>query len=286
MDFQAEFDYFFAEARKEFHLSDYPVHLVSIRASSYVYRISESFCLKILPRGNQPRLDPDSFRLDDKLCLPILTLSSPSSSLIGQVFPFLNGNTLQYYIKNDIRFDYASITRIIYDILYGMHVLHCSGYVHTDMHPANIMLDIHDSNISAYLIDFEETCRMTPDAHACFRYSGYNAPEVVLYNESYGEVTESFTAGVMLWELLFGECPFGGYNYFGKYIDESWEGYQQNKDEIEKNVKSAICRVGEYLGELNDLPSSCSKLLRSLINPDAILRASATEAIRLFRPIQ
>ena len=105
------------------------------------------------------------------------------------------------------------------------------------------MIYSHNGTYNAVIIDFDETQIIKDNTRPCFRYSGYHAPEIVLYDDFYDEKSEIFAVGVIMWELLFGDCPFGGYNFFGRVIAKSWGDYEQNSDSYHRKVADALMHL-------------------------------------------
>lgn len=248
--------------------------------NSHIIRLSDELCLKICI-GNKPILIPEQFKNNDNLCMPICAYTSSSQNCIGYIQRFLNLYNIQQIIKSKIILPEEKAGQIIFDVLKGLNLLHYNGYLHRDLHPENIMLDLKNDKLSAVIIDFDEMKLAQPDTKACYRYSGYNAPEIVLYDSLYDYKAEIFSIGVILWELLFGKCPFAGYTFFGQYINESWDEYINNKEKIETQTCEAIKEILNYKYYLKRLSSGCAELLWNLINPNPIERIAASNALNL-----
>lgn len=254
-----------------------------ILASGYsgnIIQLSDDLCLKI--GSNTTKKDiPESFKRCKNLCVPLKIYASPSGKYIGYVQRYLNLYNVQKLIKDGIILTETKAAKIVFDILVGLEELHSNGYLHRDLHLGNIMLNSQDGKISAVIIDLDEMEKIGPETKACFRYSGYHAPEIVLHDDVYDEKSEIFAVGIILWELILGKCPFAGYDFFGRYIEISWDYYIKNKSVIEKNTQYAIKHIMEYKNELHNLSAECAEFLWALINPCREDRVNATEALRL-----
>lgn len=245
---------------------------------SQIIKLSDELCIKICI-GNKYLLFPEILKSNEYLCVPLRAYTSSSQKCIGYIQRFLNLYNIQNLIKNKITLPEKKAGQLIYYVLKGLDTLHRNGYLHCDLHPENIMLHSKANRLIAVIVDLDEMKLSGPDTKACYRYSGYNAPEIVLYDSIYDYKAEIFPVGVMLWELLFGECQFAGYSFFGQYINESWENYMNNKEVIEKKTCEAIKKITKYNCCLKQLSTGCAELLWNLINPDKTQRITANIAL-------
>lgn len=243
-----------------------------------VWRISDELCLKISKNTCYHEI-PDSFKKCENLCVPLKTFVSKSGKYIGIVQKYLNLYSLENIIKNKILLSEKQVANILGDILNGVKVIHESGYVHRDLYPGNIMLTLVEEEHQAVIIDFDEMQLMTEATRACFQYNGYQAPEIVLENGIYDEKSEIFNIGVIFWELILGKCPFGGYDYFGRVIECSWDNYIQNKEFYNERVKQAIQNLRDYLRKIEGCSNECKNLLCSLLCFEKENRLTAREAL-------
>lgn len=243
-----------------------------------VWKISDDLCVKIGKEICHTEI-PESFKECENLCVPLKTFISKSGTYIGVVQRFLNLPSIQYLIKNGIKLPKKQSAKILFDILKGLKVIHENGYVHRDFYPGNIMLTKKEKNIMAVIIDFDEMRPIAPETKACFQYNGYQAPEVVFNNDVYDEKSEMFAFGITFWELVVGKCPFGGYEFFGKVIENSWDNYMQNPELYNNRVKSALNNLPNCLEKVEGVSNECTNLLRSLLDFNKDNRISAKEAL-------
>ena len=224
----------------------------------------------------------------ENLCIPIKTFVSSTGRYIGYVQRYVNSVCLQDYIVKRKLFGENDVAHIIFDVLKGLAVLHRHGYVHRDFYPGNIMIHSRKDTYAAVIIDFDETQKIKNDTRACFRYSGYHAPEIVLYDDCYDEKSEIFAVGVMMWELLFGNCPFGGYSFFGSVIAKSWDDYERNSNSYHRKVEDALLNLKKFVKITDELSNECSDLLLKLLAEDKNERISASLAMKhaFFRGIK
>ena len=130
------------------------------------------------------------------------------------VMEFCPGGDLEAYLG---RVD-AKTPRICQDILVGLSALHSHGKVHRDLKPENVLFK---ENGAAALTDFgiagDRTNRMTQrnifgKPNQIFGTYAYMPPEQVLRARGGATVlptTDIFSFGVLVYQLLTGELPFG-----------------------------------------------------------------------------
>lgn len=230
-----------------------------------VWKISDDFCLKVSTKSDLMDI-PENFKLCENLCIPLKSVVSQSGKYVGHILRHLNMCSLEFLIKNNIKLTEEQAKIILYDILKGLNVIHENGYVHRDLHPGNIMLTKDNKKISAVIIDFDDMQPMKAETKACFRYNGYQAPEIIFDDDTYDDKSEMFTVGVILWELVSGRCPFGGYDFFGKIIEESWDNYTKKPEYYNNRVKDALKTAPQYLKRKNEFSDECFDLLSLLLN--------------------
>lgn len=130
------------------------------------------------------------------------------------VMEFCDGGDLSKYIgKTDV-----SLVRVAKDVLNGLHDLHINGKVHRDLKPENVLFR---SDGTALLTDFgisgDRNKRMTErnifgKPTQIFGTYAYMPPEQV--NRARGNstvlpTTDIYSFGVMIFQLITGELPFG-----------------------------------------------------------------------------
>lgn len=243
-----------------------------------VWKISDDLCLKVYKEISIPNI-PDTFKECENLCVPLKTFISQSGKYTGIVQKFLNLPSIQHLIKQETKLTEKQAAQLLFDILKGLKVIHESGYVHRDFYPGNIMLTERENKITAVIIDFDEIQKMTPHTKACFQYNGYQAPEIVFNNDTYDDKSEMFALGVIFWELVLGNCPFGGYTFFGKIIEDSWDSYMQNNKFYNDRVKKALMKLPYCLNNIEGLSDECIDLLSLLLESNRDNRITAKEAL-------
>lgn len=147
---------------------------------------------------------------------------------------FCPNGDLEHYMKKQN----VDLGLVCKQVLLGLRDLHCSGKVHRDLKLQNVLID-EDGN--ARLTDFgisgDQKNRLTTHnifgkPLGMFGTYGYMPPEQ--YNPPKGNATvlpttDIFSFGVMLFEMITGEMPFGPLNdmndvayYFKNCRDGNW----------------------------------------------------------------
>lgn len=127
------------------------------------------------------------------------------------VMEYMNGGTLNDWIKHDGALSLHDTARIYKQICSALARAHKANIIHRDIKPSNIFLD-EDNN--AYLGDFGiarhnsmDGAKPTSDVAGTF---GYAAPEQIIEDEQ-NQLTiaaDIYSAGIVLYECLTGQHPF------------------------------------------------------------------------------
>lgn len=274
-----EFDSFVGRICQEFGYDLNNYEMIGRGYTSSIWKLSDELCVKITEKATCPDFLM-SIEQSENLCIPMKVFVSPSGKYYGYVQRYISSFCLQDFIISGQTLTEKEVAYIIGGILKGLDLLHRYNYVHRDFYPGNIMIYSREPIYIPVIIDFDETEEVNDNTQACFRFSGYHAPEVVINNNSYDEKAEVFAVGIIMWELLFGKCPFGGYDFFGAIIANSWEEYEKNSNEYHQKVKDALMTLDSCLSQTEKLSEKCSDLLRKLLDQDRKSRITASEAMK------
>lgn len=123
------------------------------------------------------------------------------------VMRMLRGGNLAHYLRDNTTPNIPLVARWLDQITSALATAHRHQVVHRDLKPANILLD-EDQN--AYLTDFgiaKTTGTNTIEGEVSGSI-GYIAPEQLEGGEAIPE-SDMYSLGIMLYEILTGEHPFG-----------------------------------------------------------------------------
>lgn len=178
--------------------------------------------------------------------------------------------------------DWREAARIVAAIAEGLHHAHESGLVHRDVKPSNVLFD---TSGRPWLTDFglaaPESELRTPGERS--GTPAYMSPEQTRA-ESLDGRTDTWSLGVVLYELLTGERPFRG-DDLGRLLDEivglEPSPPRSSVGTIPRDVESLCLRC--LSKRARDRPS-CSDVaveLGELLNPSPALRTGNRTAVEV-----
>ena len=130
------------------------------------------------------------------------------------VFPFVTGVTLKDALKQSkLRklFSDKILIELISELLDGLSTIHATGWLHGDIKPQNIMLEIKDNKITGLrIIDFGKASAFYEHAENRRDFTlVYSAPEIILQQHAQvGPSADIYSMSLILYEILTGEVPF------------------------------------------------------------------------------
>ncbi|MBE9170849.1 serine/threonine protein kinase [Pleurocapsales cyanobacterium LEGE 06147] len=129
------------------------------------------------------------------------------------VMDYCPGGTLRDLMESQERLDLSQILKLITDVLLGLEYAHSHRVVHCDLKPENILLESQDEGWLARISDFG-IARFVEEVGRTITNQGntgspaYMSPERFYGCHSY--VSDIYSVGVILFELLVGQRPFSG----------------------------------------------------------------------------
>ncbi|CAI5722035.1 unnamed protein product [Peronospora farinosa] len=125
------------------------------------------------------------------------------------VLDLRTGGDLAFHL-NRVRFSETQVRFLAAQILLGLQHLHEKNIVYRDLKPENILLD-EKGNCS--LSDLGLAVEKTSTLAGRCGTRGYWAPEMLLYDGRgnrlvYNETVDWWSYGCLVYELLYGKCPF------------------------------------------------------------------------------
>ena len=126
------------------------------------------------------------------------------------VMEYCNGGELFDYIVSKQHLTERQACRFFQEIINSLEYLHSLNIVHRDIKPENLLLDKINSKITLKLIDFGISNCYNPEkllGTPCGTAS-YAPPEMHKGEEYYGLLSDVWSAGVVLYAMVFGYLPF------------------------------------------------------------------------------
>ena len=180
------------------------------------------------------------------------------------VMDLVEGGDLRQFLRAQGPLAPADALDLVVQLLRGLDVVHAAGIVHRDVKPENILLETGpDGRLAVRLTDFgiarvasQSSTRLTGLAGT----PQYMAPEVV--NGARGDArTDLYAAGVVLYELITGQTPFGRGHPVAvllRHLDEPATQPRTCPDELWTVLESLLAKRAD------DRPASAHAAIASL----------------------
>lgn len=174
--------------------------------------------------------------------------------------------------------------RVAKSIASAINYLHGEDIIYRDLKPENIGFD-RDGQVKIF--DFGLAKRLLPDdktSNGTYKLTGntgslrYMAPEVAL-NQNYGLSADSYSFGIVFWQICALSVPYAGYNVrmhadlvvgrgYRPKIERSWP-YKWSKliTNCWSTTVSERLRFGEIFGTLHE---ECQRLIREHLDLNVI----------------
>jgi serine/threonine-protein kinase len=175
---------------------------------------------------------------------------------------YIHGETLETHIRNGV----VNKAHTIKALCQAIQYLHAHMIIHRDLKPSNIILD---TNYQIYLIDFGISKYSLSSYHttsdSIMGTMDYLPPEAFQAGYCPTYSTDFYQLGLIIYEILTGRLPFGGYN-IGEMIEIKREGFPL--------IAGGKCDTSTF--------NRYSPLLAGLLDPNPALRKLNMEVIKNF----
>lgn len=172
--------------------------------------------VKVLHHRSLTPIEMESFRreiyalsvLSHPNLLKFYGYSEEPFYLLTEYMP--NGSLFKALRKKECPLTPTMKSLIAIDIARGVEYLHGKGFIHRDLKSLNILLD---KNYRAKICDFGMVrIKNEGPATGLVGTAHWMAPEVLMSSPTYNQKVDSYSFGILLWELLTGEMPYYGMN--------------------------------------------------------------------------
>ncbi|CAG8576289.1 5495_t:CDS:2 [Ambispora leptoticha] len=147
----------------------------------------------------------------DKGFLPFYGITKNSNEYF-LVFEYAENGNLREYLQRE---EWKTMTivdklKILYDILNDLKTIHRNGLVHNGIHSRNILITASKVK-RAYICDLGLTKSENSKKEYKYRVLEYTAPEV-LQRKGQTKASDIYAIGILIWEIIHGQCPFSHYS--------------------------------------------------------------------------
>lgn len=149
------------------------------------------------------------------------------------------------------------------ELLEGVEVIHAAGYVHMDIKPLNLLIDIDGS---LKITDFGSFTKVGSEDYSCDLTPMYASPEALAKHSPWQGSTDIWSAGVTILEMILGRIPWS----------------TVSKQEMPLRVFSMMDDI--IRNELSDAtpPPLLRKILENSLVVDPAQRSSASQLLSLL----
>ena len=232
------------------------ISLVKYNKDNKLYAMKSMRKDQIISEGIANNILLERNILMEGTCPFLLTLSYfyQTSERIYYITPFMEGGDLYHELKEKRNFPEDIVKFIAAQVAIALQHLHDLGIAYRDLKPENILID-EDGYIK--LCDFGASVQIrgTEKETAFAGSPEYASPEMITY-EGHTFMTDWWSFGILIYELLYGNTPFFNKDKNRMYdlISNGSISYPKYI-EVENEEKPRNCKVSE------DAKSLINKLL-------------------------
>jgi serine/threonine protein kinase/tetratricopeptide (TPR) repeat protein len=250
---------------------------------SRVYVASESalgrmVVIKLLPPELAAGVSTERFRREIQLAarlqhphiVPLLT-AGESDGLPYFTMPYIDGESLRVRLAKRGEMPVAEAVRVLREIASALAYAHAHGVVHRDIKPDNVLL----SGGAAMVTDFGVAKALSASSNAehggvtslgvALGTPAYMAPEQASADPTVDHRADVYAFGILAYELLTGQTPFGGRTPQGllaAHVTEPPEPIQKRRASLPPALAALVMRCLEKRPA--DRPQTAEEIVHAL----------------------
>ena len=201
------------------------------------------------------------------------------------VFEYVAGKTLDQLIKDAGRLTALQSAALMGQILDALSAAHRSGIIHRDLKPSNILIDERGA---PRVMDFGIAAQVDAKEEGEAEFTGtpsYMAPEYIT-SRVYNERSDVFSAGLVLYEMLFGKRAVPGrdvYQVMYRLSNEDIEIARDSDADVNDRLAGILLKALARNPELRyQSAEEFRKAIDAYLNPEESGDASAAQGTLEF----
>ncbi|RHZ57832.1 hypothetical protein Glove_383g22 [Diversispora epigaea] len=158
-----------------------------------------------------------NFQCRDKYVLPILGLTQDSMTKeYAIVLRYMKNGNLRDFLDQNKSLPWIERLWLLSSFISGLKVIHSKGFVHSDLHPGNLMITEAYNNSKYKFIRLGDLglCKLANETSSSGTYGilPYIAPEA-LDKCQYSQASDIYSVGILMWIISTGKIPFANRAY-------------------------------------------------------------------------
>lgn len=188
----------------------------------------------------------------------VYRVGSLSNDLPYLVMQYVRGRSLAERLKGEGRFEVAEVRRILTDVAAALASAHRRRIVHRDVKPANVLYEeetsrvfLTDFGIAAILTSGDEMPQHLTTVGHVVGDPRYRSPEQ-LRGEEVTELADVYGLGLLGYELLTGESPFGpasAMKLVAAHLGEQPRALSTFREDVDEGLTTLLARCLEKTPE-------------------------------------
>ncbi|CAG8726765.1 6197_t:CDS:2, partial [Acaulospora morrowiae] len=131
----------------------------------------------------------------------------PERQQYGIVLPLASEGDLRKYMRNYFPLGWKLRLRILQGIINGLKGIHDLNFVHANLHPGNVVINVDMGETKAYLIDFGMSRRSGASSQEVDKNMPFMAPEIIK-GQGYTKAGDIYSFSMLMYKISSGNSPF------------------------------------------------------------------------------